>query len=390
MHVERLLHKLLSPVMHLKRLTTLYLAVESALEYKELSVVKLGRGMSRGLPIQAASGIKRADRLIGNRRLHEERKEIYKSLAHELVRNNPRPCIIVDWSHVPNTTSYFLRAAVVSEGRTLTVWEEVHEEKDQGKAKVHQGFLSQLKRILPPGVKPILVTDAGFGNPWFKAILKKRWDYVGRIRGRKCYQLTSEKGWSSYQTLTQQTRCGVIYLGAGKLCKKNTLDTHFYYAKLQSKGRKSLNRQGKQRQGKSEKEYRKANQEPWLLVTSLSRVCLEKEHIVKLYQKRMQIEESFRDLKSAHYGLSLEQAHSQGKVRISILLLIGSLASFVAHVIGLAAEACKLHYEFQTNSIKNRRVLSLFYLGCEVIRKKMKIPLSEMNIAIHTVGVYSC
>ena len=84
----------------------------------------------------------------------------------------------------------------------------------------------------------------------------------------------------------------------------------------------------------------------------------------------MQIEEGFRDLKSSKYGFGFENARSKNKKRIEILLLIASVASFIAWLIGWATEKNKLHYQFQSNTIKNRRVLSLFYLGCRVIKKE--------------------
>jgi hypothetical protein len=36
---------------------------------------------------------------------------------------------------------------------------------------VHRAFLARLKTLLPAGVKPILITDAGFRAPRFKSVL---------------------------------------------------------------------------------------------------------------------------------------------------------------------------------------------------------------------------
>ncbi len=94
------------------------------------------------------------------------------------------------------------------------------------------------------------------------------------------------------------------------------------------------------------------------------------KRVVKIYQCRIQIEEGFRDLKSSKYGFGFEQARSHKIERIENLLLIAMLASLVAWVIGWLAEKEKLHYQFQANSIKDRRVLSLFYLGCRIIKEE--------------------
>ena len=67
MHVQKLLHKMLASAMHLKRLETLNLLVMAAITLKEVSLTKLERNMA--LAIQERSGIKRADRFLGNKKL---------------------------------------------------------------------------------------------------------------------------------------------------------------------------------------------------------------------------------------------------------------------------------------------------------------------------------
>jgi len=181
MHVEKVLHKMLVDVMHLKRLTRLALMVNTVLHTKRLSLTPLGRSLA--LPIQERSGIRRADRLIGNKKLHDARFAIYRRLCLSLIGATTRPWIIVDWSHIPNTKLPVLRAALVREGRALTLYEEVPGEKKQENAPVHRAFLNTLQALLPVGCRPIIITDAGFHNPWFKHVLKLGWDYVGRIRG---------------------------------------------------------------------------------------------------------------------------------------------------------------------------------------------------------------
>jgi hypothetical protein len=57
------------------------------------------------------------------------------------------------------------RAAVVARGRTLTVYEEVHPTAESGAPWVEAAFLSRLRSLLPEGIRPILVADAGFRAP---------------------------------------------------------------------------------------------------------------------------------------------------------------------------------------------------------------------------------
>jgi hypothetical protein len=60
---------------------------------------------------------------------------------------------------------FLLRASVPIEGRSLTLYEEVHTLKSKEKPKVHEQFLKTLQKMLPPRCRPILVTDAGFRTP---------------------------------------------------------------------------------------------------------------------------------------------------------------------------------------------------------------------------------
>ena len=43
-----------------------------------------------------------------------------------------------------------------------------------------------VKSVLPEGCRPIVVTDAGFRGPWFRDVEALGWDWVGRIRKRRC------------------------------------------------------------------------------------------------------------------------------------------------------------------------------------------------------------
>jgi len=141
MHASKFLHEMLSPVMHLKRLTTLNLLVTGLITDKKLSVTQLGRSLES--IAQEKNNIKRSDRFIGNRLVWRERFSTYKKVALSLIGMNKRPLIIVDWSHVPNTTCYILRAAFAGEGRALTLYEEVFPKRLENAPKVHARFLKK-------------------------------------------------------------------------------------------------------------------------------------------------------------------------------------------------------------------------------------------------------
>lgn len=374
MHVKGFLHKLLGSVIHKSRVKVLSEVVLAAILTKELMLTKLGRGLASN--IQERSGIQKVNRLLGNKNLYLEQKIIAKSIAALLIGNKKYPEIIVDWSKYPNSEDAILRAALAVEGRALTLYEERHPIKKMGNRKVQINFLKILKEeIIETNCKPIIVTDAGFHNDWFKEVLKLGWDYVGRVRGIRKYRRPDNERFILCSNLFKQASHKVKSLGKLILTRKNPTESYFYLVKGKLKGRKARTKSGKVRRDKDSKAYSRTHREPWLLASSLKGRNAAKK-VERIYSYRMTIEEAFRDLKSSRYGFGLNEGKTKIKKRRNILLLIAMLASLIAWLTGLAGEKMKLQYQFQSNSIKNRRVISLFYLGCQLIRKKFSIGFS--------------
>lgn len=379
MHQGQFLHKMLSPVMHKKRLNTLIIFVMTLLLSKRLSLTELGREII--LPIQERSGIRRADRFLGNVKLHEEKNGIYKRHIRYLITAHSRPKIIVDWTNVPNTTHNVLRAALVSKGRALTIYEEAHPEKKLGNVKVETKFLISLSQFLPEGCRPIIITDAGFRNPWFIQVLKLGWDFVGRVRGTHKY--FDGKKWLLCKDLLSKATSTARSIDNVLLCKGNTVEAHLFLVKERSKGRAMLTKHGKKKKCKDTKEYRRSANEGWLLASSLNGGnYIKNNRVIKVYKTRMQIEEGIRDLKSSKYGFGLEKANTKHLKRIEILLLIAMLASCIAWLAGCVGEKMKWHYQYQANSVKTRRVLSFFFLGCRLLKRQVDITMDMLDDAL--------
>ena len=375
MHAKGFLHKILTPVIHKAQIKVLTEVTTAAIITKKLTLTALGRAIDS--PIQERSGIQKVNRLLGNQSLLNNNIRIAKAVSNTLIGNKKHPEIIVDWTKYPNSEDAVIRAALAVEGRALTLYEERHPIKKMGNRKVQESFLKTLKQVIPIGCRANIVTDAGFHNDWFKAVLKLSWDYVGRIRGMRKYRKPDNKRFISCSSLFRQATKKVKSLGKLVLTKKNPTESYFYLVKGKLKGRKALTRQGKVRRDKDSKAYSRAHREPWLLASSLKGRNAAKK-VERVYSYRMTIEEAFRDLKSSRYGLGLDEGKTKIKTRRDILLLIAMFASLIAWITGLAGEKMKLQYQFQSNSIKHRRVISLFYLGCQLIRKKIPITLSSI------------
>lgn len=376
MHQMQFLHKILSPVMHQKRLKSLIVFVSVLLKSKKLSLTELGREIN--LPIQERSGIRRADRFLGNKKLYEEKIDICKANIKCLIPPNSCPKILVDWTNAPNTTHNVIRAALVAKGRALTLYEEIHPEKKLGNAKVEANFLETFNELLPAGCKPTVITDAGFRNPWFKKIMELNWDFVGRVRGTHKYCIKNE--WFSCKALLAKATSTARSIENVLLCKGNTIKTHLFLVKEKSKGRVFLTKHGKKKKSKDKKEYGRAAREGWLLASSFNGGNFIKiKRVLKLYKTRMQIEEGIRDLKSSRYGFGLEMANSKDMKRIEVLLLIAMLAAFIAWLTGNVGEKNNWQYQYQANSTKTKRILSLFFLGCRMCRRQVDITIDMLK-----------
>lgn len=105
-----------------------------------------------------------------------------------------------------------------------------------------------------------------------------------------------------------------------------------------AKGRKHRNRRGEVVRGTQSRQSAARERDPWLLIASPS-LRLAARQLVALYARRMQIELSFRDLKSHRYGQGFEDSLTRVGRRIEILLPVNALAAFASWLTGLACEA---------------------------------------------------
>lgn len=385
MHVLPILHKLFTSCrssFDLRTLKTLFCTVDALIKCRKLSIASLGRSLKRDCYVKHK--IKTVDRLFGNKKLHINSTVFYKAMLNTIIGHNVNPIVIIDWSGLTPCGGYhFIRAAVPIGGRALPILEIPYELKDYTKPKVHMLFLKLLKEILPNDCKPIILTDAGFRNPWFKLVLSFGWDYIGRIRQNTTCRKLNNIDWIHVKELYKSANLKAKHLGLFHLAKCNSLETNLYVIKEKHKNRIKKNLAGKKIRCSSSLKHEKREAEPLLLASSLSHDKISSKQIVKIYQKRMQIEEGFRDLKNQRSGFSLRQNRSMSLGRLSVALLIGAIAMLILWVLGIATKKRKLHFHFQANSIKNQNVLSIFMIGWQVLEEgKILFTQNQINQAL--------
>lgn len=356
------------PHIHAVRLTVILAAVAAAARGRRLTLTELGRALLG--PACVKHNIKRIDRLLGNRHLAAERPQLYQALARRIVGTLREPVILVDWTDLTADRRWqLLRAALPVGGRALTLYEEIHPLRYFANPRVHRAFLARVKGLLPEGVKPILVTDAGFRAPWFQAVNRLGWHWIGRIRNRDYLRPHGEPAWVSCKTLYARASARAQALGPHHIVRSNPVACQLVLIKRprQHRIRKSVFGQPV-RSNQSLKQAR-AQREPWLLAASPALAHRHATQIVNHYGSRMQIEEAFRDLKCPRYGWSFSLNRSRSRERLAILLLIALLAFFVLWLIGQQALARGLQFRYQSNTRRTRPVLSVFNLACLLLRR---------------------
>ena len=360
--------------LHSKRLHALWRLVDGLLRGQQLWLTELGRNLPGACSVKHR--IKAVDRFVGSAAMQRATAKVYCALASFLLRSTKRPVVLVDWTG-GESGLWLLSAKIAFAGRALSILSRSYPERKKANPDVEREFLQELKEILPRGCRPVLVTDAGFLFKWFDSVREMGWDYVGRIRLKKTGLFIGGR-WmqlgAAYELARQKARSfGTIPVG------KNNPRTHHVVvsAKPKPKRRQRLGRKGKPLNGGVARACRAAAREPLMLVTSLSD---RPRAVVDIYRLRMQVEETFRDLKSHRYGWSTRHIRTSSSCRFDLLLLIGALAAVAMHLIGVSIRGRRIAHGLQANTERRRKVFSSFFLGRLVITQNLEAALPEQTL----------
>lgn len=344
MHASRILRQCLPAVlepMHAARSRRLLAAVEALVNGSRLTLTDLARSWPGA--VWAHAPLKALDRLLSNRLLHQSVLPFQQAMAKWLLADCIRPVVLVDWADLKRDGRWaVLRASVPVGGRALTLYEQVFPIERMGQPKAQREFLQQLQRVMPEQCTPILVTDAGFRSDWLRAVEAMGWDYIGRLRNNTKVRSPRAGDWHACASLHSAATATARDLGEYAIVQGDPLACRLVLAKRARNGRDPLTRTKQPDKGRTTKKARKAAREPWLLVTSLCERTASAQQIVAGYAKRMQIEEAFRDLKSHRYGVAFETSLTRKSDRLTVLLLLQTLACFAAWLIALAARQAKV------------------------------------------------
>lgn len=351
--------------MHSIRARALIGAVRSLLTSRRLILMDMARAWPGAERIRAP--LKCLDRLLSNRHLHAQREQIYGEMMRWLIRQ-PRPIILVDWSDLHEDCRWqLLRAAVPVGSRSITILEMVFPESMKGSPVAEKQLLRRLRALLPTSVTPIFVTDAGFRAPWFRAVARFGWHYIGRLRHRTLIRPENSDWFDNRKLLSQATARATRFNSVAMVANDPWYVDLILYRRPHA-GRMQLNRHGTRRRSHTSLKAERREREPWLLVASCALDTLSPHQIVSIYRKRMQIEEGFRDLKCGRFGCAFYYSLTRKPERIAMLLLIHALATFAVWLAALTQETqtALRHYG---GTVSSRAHYSPLRMGWEALRR---------------------
>jgi len=259
-------------------------------------------------------------------------KVIIGQVAHDQVR------LIVDGSKIGFGHQLLLVAIAYRKRAIPLAWTWVKSSRGHSSSWKQKALLSYVYGLIPPKTKVIVVGDSEFGKVEVKKLLKEwHWKYVLRQKGR---YLLKAKGTPSFQRLDSLvSKPGQkVWLEDCQLTAK-----HLYSVNLLAY-------------------WKPGEKEPWLLVTDLS----DPQAVLKAYQLRMWIEETFGDLK--RNGFDLESTHLRNFLRLSRLTL-----AVVLLYVWLVAFGSKVIKSGQRRLVdrNDRRDYSIFRIGRNMVERHL-------------------
>ncbi len=299
--------------------------------------------VARQMPIRAKklSLDKRLRRFLDNGAIRV--RVWYRPLAVGLLRaagSAGQIHLVIDASKV-GFGHQLLMVGVAYRRRVLPLaWTWVRYRKGMSTTHTQISLLAYVHRLLPSGVSVSLVGDSEFGNTLLIEHLQQwGWDYALRQPGHFLVRPSGQTDWQRLDSFGLQP--GIkMWLGRVILTRARPYPTHMALCWLPG------------------------HSQAWLLATNLP----SPHGALRLYRRRMWIEELFGDLKG--HGFDLEDTYLRDFLRLSRLTLAVCLL-----YLWLVATAEQVLVNNQTHIIDrtDRRDLSIFRIGWDFIERRLAL-----------------
>jgi len=308
--------------------------------------------VARKLPVRAQklSLDKRLRRFLDNRAV--EVREWYRPVAVGLLKaasSAGQVHLVIDCSKV-GFGHQLVMVGIAYQRRALPLaWTWLRCRKGHSTTGKQIVLLSYIRRLVPAGVEVSVVGDSEFGNTLLMEYLNWwKWDYALRQPGDHLVMPYGTAEWQRLDSLGLESG-QVMWLGRVVLTRASAYPTHL--ALYWQPGQKA----------------------PWYLATNLPSA----HGALRLYRRRMWIEEMFGDMKK--HGFDLEDTHLRDFMRLSRLTLAVCLL-----YLWLVTTGEQLIASAQTHNVdrSDRRDLSIVRIGWDFIERCLALddPLPALFI----------
>ena len=367
---------------HNSRLNAVLDVAEGLRESQNLSMAAIGRKLSGEAKIKHK--IKKVDRCLGNKYLYEELHDLYRGISYflfEHIKHLKENRIVIDLCYLKDDRMVqMLSAQLCTRGMSLPLYQEVFTEGElKGRTELS---LSKLAEIIPNNKDVIIIMDAGFHVEWFKLIESHGWGWVCRIRQGKDIKINEE--WISIKDYIPKLGSTTKDQGEILLTERHKYSCRLVTTRKDPKGRKQKISRNKASSKIANGSYAQGAKEPWILATNLNSRSYKASEIVALYAKRMQIEESFRAMKSHQFGLSARYIRTLDIKRWAILMLLAAIVLISYWVIGVIGHYNQMQKIFQVNTSQERQ-FSYFTLGKLLIEHNKLKEIPPLDQPLFTI-----
>ena len=357
----RLIDWMAGESLHAKRVQSVTNAVVGVVNAVSLSIHAIGAGLAQISGLNAKHAIKQVDRLLSNPGLN-----VWALFAHwvpYVVAARTEIVVAMDWTDFDadghSTIALYL---VTAHGRALPlVWMSVQKAKLKDRRNDYEDtVLLRLHEVLPPGVKVTIVADRGFGDQkLYELLTDLGFDFIIRFRGAVVVESRDGERrpaseWVPPNGKTRQLKAARV-----------TADRYRVDSVVCVKAR--------------------GMKDAWCL--AVGGATLTGAIAVRLYGRRVTIEESFRDTKDPRYGLGLSATHVRDVKRRDRLLLICAMAMTLLTVLGAAGESLGMDRMRKANTSK-KRTHSLFRQGCHYYASIPAMKQEQLEPLVRRFGEY--
>lgn len=321
--------------MHGQRLDALANYAEATMRAMRAGIHAIGAAYAETADIKPKHGIKQFDRFLSNKGL--DVAKLRGDWARFVLGGRPEVLLALDWTEFDaDDHATICLYVVTTHGRaTPLAWQTYKKsELRTRRTAAEHALIEAVHAAIPENVRVTVLADRGFGDQVLYGVLDMLgWSYVIRFRGAI---LVEHEG---------------VQKPASEWLAPNGRARRLNGARVTA---------DKSPVGAVVTVRAKAMKEPWFLATNLENATAAE--VVKLYDRRFTIEETFRDEKDLRFGMGLRATHIRNAERRDRLLMLLAIAIAFLTLIGAASERTGMDAWLRANTVK-RRTHSLFRQG---------------------------